>query len=477
MPLRPSASLVGISRAAATIAAALTLVAPTAVRAQVAPGASGGVHVVASGDTLSGIALDAGTDVSTLLDLNGLDDPDALRVGQALKLPGGAAVPVAAAPASAATGAQSPTTSYVVAEGDTLWGIAQQFSTTTDRLVALNHLEDPNRLILGATLTVPGLTVAPAPPPPAAPASPPIAQPAAPGPATSVAPIGPKRAVMVTYTVRTGETLYAIARQFDLKPDTIAQSNGLDDPSRIRAGLVLKIPLPGREHLVQAGETLRDIALGEKVDLGALIDFNALDDPELIRVGQVIVIPAQPANLIAITTAPQQQAAATPPSPPAEPAAPSPQAQRAAAPAPTSSPTPTPVRKSTPIPLPPNAPTDGLAGAALKFLGAPYVWGGSSPKGFDCSGFVWYATKAAGRPLSRGLLGQFNSGAHPSRDDLKVGDLVFFQNTYTPGLSHNGVYIGNNLFVHAADETAGVTISRLTTPYWTSHWFGATRLP
>jgi cell wall-associated NlpC family hydrolase len=120
---------------------------------------------------------------------------------------------------------------------------------------------------------------------------------------------------------------------------------------------------------------------------------------------------------------------------------------------------------------------DGLAGLALKLVGAAYVWGGSSPSGFDCSGFVWYVARQANRPVGRGLLGQYNSGAHPSKDDLKPGDLVFFQNTYVSGLSHNGIYIGGGQFVHAADEAAGVTVSSLGTDYWTSHWFGATRLP
>jgi cell wall-associated NlpC family hydrolase len=126
---------------------------------------------------------------------------------------------------------------------------------------------------------------------------------------------------------------------------------------------------------------------------------------------------------------------------------------------------------------PAGAPSDGLAGAGLKLLGSPYVWGGSSPSGFDCSGLVWYVARQTGKPLSRGMFGQYNSGSHPSRDQLQVGDLVFFQNTFSPGLSHNGIYIGNSQFVHAADEAAGVTISSLNTAYWSSHWFGATRLP
>ncbi|HET6315084.1 MAG TPA: C40 family peptidase [Chloroflexota bacterium] len=126
---------------------------------------------------------------------------------------------------------------------------------------------------------------------------------------------------------------------------------------------------------------------------------------------------------------------------------------------------------------PAGAPKDGVVGAGLKLLGAPYVWGGSSPSGFDCSGFVWYAVRQAGKSISRGLLGEYNSGAHPSRDELRAGDLVFFQNTYAPGLSHNGIYVGNGQFVHAADEQSGVTVSSLASGYWASRWFGATRLP
>jgi len=126
---------------------------------------------------------------------------------------------------------------------------------------------------------------------------------------------------------------------------------------------------------------------------------------------------------------------------------------------------------------PSGAPTDGLAGLGLKFLGTPYVWGGANPSGFDCSGFVWYVARQLSKQVSRGMSGQYNSGSHPSRDELKPGDLVFFQNTWTPGLSHNGIYIGNNQFVNAADEGSGVTISSLSSAYWTNHWFGATRLP
>jgi cell wall-associated NlpC family hydrolase len=178
-----------------------------------------------------------------------------------------------------------------------------------------------------------------------------------------------------------------------------------------------------------------------------------------------------------------QQAASVVPAPTATPMAVQAPSVAAAAPA-TATKTPTPAAAQAP-PKPPaivatppkGAPADGLAGASLKLLGAPYVFGGSSPSGFDCSGFVWYVARQAGKQLTRGMLGEYNSGSHPTRDELKPGDLVFFQGTYSPGLSHNGVYIGDGQFVHAADEASGVTVSSLNAAYWASHWFGATRLP
>ena len=437
-------------------------------------------HVVQPGETLWQIADSLGVDTAALVKLNGLDDADLLSVGQTLSLPARAGAGVAApapapaptsvaAPAAASVAAPAGARAYAVADGDTLWDIAQRFGTTTDALVQANHLDDPDHLALGTQLSVPAARAA-APPAPA------------PGPApaarasAAASPAPPRRSLLVSYTVQPGETLGQIARQFDVRPDAVAQASGLDDPNRLSVGTVLKVPVPGKAHVVGAGETLRDIALQEKVDLGSLVDFNQLDDPELIRVGQVVLVPV-PANQPAAAPAAPTSAATpvpTPPSdssparPPASTPAPRPPGQVAAG------------KASTPLvvlPAPKSAPTEGLAGAALKLLGAPYVWGGSSPSGFDCSGFVWYVARQLGKPLSRGMLGEYNGGAHPARDELKPGDLVFFQNTYAPGLSHNGIYIGNGQFVHAADEAAGVTISSLGTPYWSGHWFGATRLP
>src|SRR5438067_9138049 len=93
------------------------------------------VRVVQDGDTLSGIAATAGVDLDALVKLNGLDDANALSIGQKLRLPGASPSPAArSAPAVAVAPAASATSSYSVAEGDTLWDIAQRFSTTTAAL-------------------------------------------------------------------------------------------------------------------------------------------------------------------------------------------------------------------------------------------------------------------------------------------------------------------------------------------------------
>lgn len=470
-------------RSAVVAASALSLaVAPFAALAEPTAATT---HVVQPGETLWDIASSVGLDAATLVRLNGLDDGDVLSVGQTLSLPGNVAPPApnAAAPAAAGPAGVVAGRSYIVAVGDTLWAIAQQLGTTPDALAQANHLDDPDHLALGTRLVVPGPAsanaAAAAPHAPATTAATPTPLPgpassSRPSPAPSSAIAG--RSLLVSYTVQPGETLSQIARQFDVRPDAVAQASALEDADRLSVGLVLRVPVPGKEHQVSAGETLRDIAAQEKVDLGSLLDFNQLDDPDLIHVGQVVLVPvpanappaeAGPAAAQAATATPRPKPSPAPPTPaptPPTPAAGQVAAGKAAAPLAVVSP-------------PRAAPSDGLAGAALKFLGAPYVWGGSSPSGFDCSGLVWYVSRQVGKPLSRAMLGEYNGGSHPARDELKPGDLVFFQNTYAPGLSHNGIYIGNGQFVHAADEQAGVTISSLATPYWSAHWFGATRLP
>ncbi|HKU81794.1 MAG TPA: C40 family peptidase [Candidatus Tumulicola sp.] len=114
-----------------------------------------------------------------------------------------------------------------------------------------------------------------------------------------------------------------------------------------------------------------------------------------------------------------------------------------------------------------------LARTALHFLGTPYVFGGTSSAGFDCSGFVQHVYAMAGIALPRTADAQYDVG-RPAVGGPRVGDLVFFE-TYTDGVSHVGVYLGKGEFVHAS-SSHGVMVSHLSDAYWRSRYVGAKRL-
>ncbi len=118
-----------------------------------------------------------------------------------------------------------------------------------------------------------------------------------------------------------------------------------------------------------------------------------------------------------------------------------------------------------------------IAEYALQFVGYRYVYGASSPSvGFDCSGFTYYIYGKFGYGLSRRASLQYqNNGVSVSKNDLQPGDLLFFSsNGYS--VTHVGLYIGDNQFVHASTSTTGVIISSLTSSYYTRVWFGAKRI-
>lgn len=112
----------------------------------------------------------------------------------------------------------------------------------------------------------------------------------------------------------------------------------------------------------------------------------------------------------------------------------------------------------------------GVVGIAMRYLGVPYVWGGASPSGFDCSGLVMYVYAQVGVSLPHYTGAQWNVGVPVSRSDLQPGDLVFFD-----GLGHVGLYIGGNQFIHAPHTGTVVQISSLT-GWYADTYVGARRI-
>ena len=111
-----------------------------------------------------------------------------------------------------------------------------------------------------------------------------------------------------------------------------------------------------------------------------------------------------------------------------------------------------------------------------QYIGVPYVWGGTSPYGFDCSGLVQYVFRKAGVSVGRTTVDQLEDGVIIAKEDLQCGDLVFFSNTGDNGgfCSHVGIYIGNGQLLHSG--TKSVTIVDLNSDYFVKHYLCARRM-
>ena len=272
-----------------------------------APAAALANVVVKPGETLSEIADRHGVSLTRLMQANGISNPNLVVAGQSLKLPGSSA----AAAGSARGG------SVTVQPGDTLSDIADRQGVSLNQLMQANGITNPNILVAGQKLVLPGSRRATA-------AAAPRALPTAP------------------YTVKSGETLSEIADRFGTSTERLIKINGISNPNLVVAGTRLAIPgrpsssaapRNAKEHVVRSGESLSSIAGRYGLPVERLVAINKIDDPDLVVSGTRLKLQAPPP--VKATPKPAAQAK---PKPKPKPAA-------------------TPVAKTTPVATPAPKPT------------------------------------------------------------------------------------------------------------------------
>ena len=142
---------------------------------------------------------------------------------------------------------------------------------------------------------------------------------------------------------------------------------------------------------------------------------------------------------------------------------------------PRSTPAAVPPAEAEPLASAPSAIQPPVISLALSLRGTPYRNGGSDPTGFDCSGFVQWVFAQQGLALPREVRQQYRVGSEIDSDEIRPGDLVFFE-TVSPGASHVGIALGGGEFVHAPSSRGVVRIERYTGGYWGERWVGARRV-
>jgi LysM repeat protein len=337
----------------------------------------------------------------------------------------------AAAMLSSAFAAQASADTHVVKKGDTLYHLAIKYNTSVKEIMNLNGLHS-DFLSINQKLQVPGDSTKQETSKP---------KPATPAPSAS------------TYTVKSGDTLSKIALQHNMSLKDLMTLNNLTG-HLIFPGQVFKVsksagstseeqnetsvsappassaPSGNSVYVVKSGDTLSGIAAKHKSTVKQIKALNNLNS-DLILVGQKLKV--QAVQNSSDSSANDQSG--------------------------------TGVKEE-------NSASSSVLAEAQKHVGVPYQWGGQTPSGFDCSGFIYYVLKQTGSKM-----GRYSSEGYYSRsfyvNTPQPGDLVFFENTYKKGISHLGFYVGNNKFIHAG--SSGVEVSSLDNSYWKSHFDGFKR--
>lgn len=299
-------------------------------------------------------------------------------------------------------------------------------------------------------------------------------------------------AVPSTYVVQPGDTVFSLARTWGLSVAQVVDLNHLSDTNlRVGQQLILSVPVSS-SHVVEAGETLYSLARSVGSTAAQLQAINNLTGTAL-RVGQLLQLPTPPqpmpapspaqavnrpaAEVPLISAVPSAQTVpgvAAQPDLTAEHVMPLKSLDPPAVPAPQRPALPV-GADVTPVGLGGIPNTDWL-NRAMALIDVPYRYGGSSPAGTDCSGLVLQIFSPMGLKLPRQSMLQAQVGLAVEQADLQAGDLVFFDTEGRGTVTHDGVYLGDDAFIHANSYNGRVAINRLSEKYYAQRYLTARRV-
>ena len=405
-------------------------------------------HKVAKNDTVWDLSQKYGVSIQAIEALNNIDQNSHLIVtGQTLKVPAkDAQVSENNNTAQAADKkADTENTSDVtVKAGDTLWTLAQQYNTSVEKLRELNGLAADAYLIHpGNVLKVNGTVQATQQPAQTEqPVQQQTEQPVVQQEATQEQAQEPQLVVSAnhtTHTVQAGESLYSIAQAYGVTVDSLRSANNLG--ATLLVGQTLTINDPAKDPAQEAAqEQAAAQAQQQAAAQQAAQEQAAAQAQQQAAAQQQVQQPVQnQAPAQTQTQAPAQQTQQTQ------------QVQQQAQPAQVQQPQQQVVSTS--------ADGSAIAAYAQSFIGTPYVWGGSTPSGFDCSGLTQYVYAHFGKQIGRNTIAQESAGTHIPVSQAQVGDLLFWG---TPGSTyHVAIYLGGNSFVAAPEPGQSVKIGNM----------------